>query len=298
MKTKWMMNFIICLVAASLLLGGCETKKPPVYDAGQYLLSGAQVDGEELPTASLYPEGGSLLLSGDGTGRLALGTEACDISWQCQGEDYSFRINELAAEGIRDGGSLTLELKEIGLMLTFDEGNASAIIPQEASFPDSSAPTADQRLWGGEWVGRLWFEEPQGEWADFADQTLSVTATVNVEKDGSGSLRLSSKYYSDVLPLATISFMLEEYKVHCLSGYMMSYPVPEWGMELVLSSERRADIEDTIIFHPDIYEYGHFYNADPPVDGNVKEDVLRLTGSCHDLEGGFDYKIVLTREES
>ena len=197
---------------------------------------------------------------------------------------------------MKDGSSLTLDLEDLGLKLVFNEGDASAAFRQEVSPSVSASSTRDQLLWGGDWVGRLWFEEPQGEWADYADQTLSVTASIAMEKDGSGVLRLYSKYYSDVLPLASVNFVLEEYKVHCLSGYMMSYPVPEWGMDLVLSSERKSDIEDTIIFHPDIYEYGHFYNADPPVDGNAKEDVLRLTGSCNDLKGGFDYKIVLTRD--
>ena len=293
---KWMINLIFCLIVFSFVLSGCEAEKLPVYDAGQYLLTGAELDGEELTASSLYPEGGSLLLCGDGTGRLILGTEACDISWQQQQEDYSVKINELVAAGMKDGSSFVLDLKDLGLKLIFGEGNASAGLQQEASPSGSAASTRDQLLWGGEWVGRLWFEKPQGEWTDYADQTLSVTASVTVEKDGSGVLRLNSKYYSDILPLSSINFVLEEYKVHCLSGYMMSYPVPEWGMELALSSERKTDVEDTIIFHPDIYEYGHFYNADPPVDGNAKVDVLRLTGSCHDAKGGFDYKIVLTRD--
>ena len=290
------MNLIVLLVAFTLALTGCEMEKPPVYDAGQYLLTGAELDGEELIAASLYPEGGYLLLSGDGTGRLFLGAEACDVSWQLQQNKYSVKINELVATGVKDGSSFTLDLEDLGLKLVFDEGDASAAFRQEVSPSASATSSRDQLLWGGDWVGRLWFEEPQGEWADYADQTLSVTASVALEKDGSGVLRLYSKYYSDVLPLAFVNFVLEEYKVHCLSGYMMSYPVPEWGMDLALSSERKSDIEDTIIFHPDIYEYGHFYNADPPVDGNAKTDVLRLTGSCNDLKGGFDYKIVLTRD--
>ena len=79
---------------------------------------------------------------------------------------------------------------------------------------------------------------------------------------------------------------------------MMSYPIPEWGMDISLDAEKLTDIEDTVIFHPDVYEYGHFYNAETPVDRNAKTDVLRITGSCNDLSGGFDYKIVLTKQAS
>ena len=290
---KWILLVLSALVA--VVLAGCNAEQPPVYDAGQYLLSGAELDGTELSASSLYPEGGYLLLSSDGTGRLILGTDVCDISWQQKKQEVAVLINGLTASGQKEGDSLTLFLGELNLKLLFTEGDASAAI-QNAEKPASEARrTRDQLLWDGSWSGRLWFEDPKGEWSDYMDQTLALTAEVTLKADGSGTLRLYNKYYSEDLPMALVQFSIEEYKVHCLSGYMMSYPIPEWGMELALSTERKVDVEDTVIMHPDIYEYGHYYNADPPVDRNEMVDVLRLTGSCHDRSGGFDYKIVLTR---
>lgn len=295
MKTKFAHKWIILLTLFAFLLTGCSAEKEPVYDAGQYLLSGAELDGAELSISSLYPEGGYLLLSSDGTGRLILGTDVCEVSWQQRKQEISVLINGLSASGQKEADSLTLFLADLDLKLLFTAGDASAAIKNAEKPATEARRTREQLLWEGSWNGRLWFEDPQGEWSDYQDQTLAVTAEVTMKADGAGTLRLYSKYYSEELPMALASFSLEEYKVHCLSGYMMTYPIPEWGMELAFSAERKVDVEDTVIMHPDIYEYGHYYNADPPVDRNEMIDVLRLTGSCHDRSGGFDYKIVLTR---
>ena len=295
MKSKLLHKGLYLFLVLALLLTGCTAEKAPVYDAGQYLLSGAELDGKELSVSSLYPGGGYLLLSEDGSGRLILGSDACDISWQKRQQEISLLINDLTATGKMEADSLTLLLEDLNLTLAFTAGDASAAI-REAENPVANArQNRNQLLWGGSWSGRLWFEDPKGEWSDYQDQTLSLTAEVAMEPDGTGTLRLFSKYYSESVPMALVNFTLEQYKVHCISGYLMSYPIPEWGMEIELSTDRKVDVEDTVIMHPDIYEYGHYYNADPPINRNEMIDVLRLTGSCHDLDGGFDYKIVLTR---
>ena len=295
MKSKLLHKGLYLFLVLALLLTGCTAEKAAVYDAGQYLLSGAELDGKELSVSSLYPGGGYLLLSEDGSGRLILGSDACDVSWQKRQQEISLLINDLTATGKMEADSLTLLLEDLNLTLAFTAGDASAAI-REAENPVANArQNRNQLLWGGSWSGRLWFEDPKGEWSDYQDQTLSLTAEVAMEPDGTGTLRLFSKYYSESVPMALVNFTLEQYKVHCISGYLMSYPIPEWGMEIELSTDRKVDVEDTVIMHPDIYEYGHYYNADPPVDRNEMVDVLRLTGSCHDLDGGFDYKIVLTR---
>ena len=295
MKSKLLHKGLYLFLVLALLLTGCTAEKAPVYDAGQYLLSGAELDGKELSVSSLYPGGGYLLLSEDGSGRLILGSDACDVSWQKRQQEISLLINDLTATGKMEADSLTLLLEDLNLTLAFTAGDAAAAI-REAENPVANArQNRNQLLWGGSWSGRLWFEDPKGEWSDYQDQTLSLTAEVAMEPDGTGTLRLFSKYYSESVPMALVNFTLEQYKVHCISGYLMSYPIPEWGMEIELSTDRKVDVEDTVIMHPDIYEYGHYYNADPPINRNEMIDVLRLTGSCHDLDGGFDYKIVLTR---
>ena len=295
-KTK---NYnLILILWLTIFLTACTGEQDPSYDAGRYILSEVLLDGEALSPSSLYPEGGYLLLSSDGTGRLILGSDASDITWQQENTSFSVAINTLTAYGTREGDSLSLSLDTLHLELLFTEGDITSALTESASASTLPSQTRQQLIWSGDWSGRLWFEDPKGEWADYRDRTLTVTCSVRVQPDGTGVLRLYSPYYSDAVPMAAASFSLEEYKVHCLSGYMMSYPIPEWGMDISLASERLTDIEDTVIFHPDVYEYGHFYNAETPVDRNSKTDVLRITGSCNDLSGGFDYKIVLTKQAS
>ena len=298
---KTLLNKTGYLIFSLLLLlpfSACTAETEPSYDAGRYILSGVLLDGEELSPSALYPEGAYLLLSSDGTGRLILGSDASDITWQQKNASFSVAVNTLTASGTREGDSLSLSLDALHLELLFTEGDITSAVTESASASNLPSQTRQQLIWSGDWSGRLWFEDPKGEWADYRDRTLTVTCSVRVQPDGTGILRLYSPYYSDSVPMASASFSLEEYKVHCLSGYMMSYPIPEWGMDISLNTEKLTDVEDTVIFHPDIYEFGHFYNAETPVDRNAKTDVLRLTGSCNDLSGGFDYKIVLTKQTS
>ena len=55
MKRNLLHKGIYLFLAFALLLTGCTAEKAPVYDAGQYLLSGAELDGKELSVSSLYP---------------------------------------------------------------------------------------------------------------------------------------------------------------------------------------------------------------------------------------------------
>ena len=298
MNNKTKNNILILILWLTIFLTACTGEQDPSYDAGRYILSEVLLDGEALSPSSLYLEGAYLLLSSDGTGRLILGSDALDITWQQENTSFSVAINTLTASGTREGDSLSLSLDTLHLELLFTEGDITSALTESASASTLPSQTRQQLIWSGDWSGRLWFEDPKGEWADYRDRTLTVTCSVLVQPDGTGVLRLYSPYYSDSVPMASASFSLEEYKVHCLSGYMMSYPIPEWGMDISLDAEKLTDIEDTVIFHPDVYEYGHFYNAETPVDRNAKTDVLRITGSCNDLSGGFGYKIVLTKQAS
>ena len=159
MKRNLLHKGLYLLLVLALLLTGCTAEKAPVYDAGQYLLSGAELDGKELSVSSLYPGGGYLLLSEDGSGRLILGSDACDVSWQKRQQEITILINDLSATGKMEADSLTLLLEDLNLTLLFTVGDASAAI-KEAENPVAKArQNRDQLLWGGSWSGRLWFED-------------------------------------------------------------------------------------------------------------------------------------------
>ena len=211
MNNKTKNNILILILWLTIFLTACTGEQDPSYDAGRYILSEVLLDGEALSPSSLYPEGAYLLLSSDGTGRLILGSDASDITWQQENTSFSVAINTLTAYGTREGDSLSLSLDTLHLELLFTEGDITSALTESASASTLSSQTRQQLIWSGDWSGRLWFEDPKGEWADYRDRTLTVTCSVCVQPDGTGILRLYSPYYSDSVPMASASFSLEEY---------------------------------------------------------------------------------------
>ena len=292
---KRFMNFIpIFLLLCGLLLTSCGSAAPVSYDAGQYQLRRLTLDGTELDLSLVYPEGACLLLESSGNGVLFLGKEFCDVQWQQAGESFILTVNELTASGTAANGTLTLSFDSLGLTYFFAEGQAELPAAAEAA-PAELTPL--QQRWNGSWSGRLWFEDPQGEWADYEYRSMAVDAAVTLTAEGKGSIRLSNSFYSALLPMAEISISADGAAAKCNSGYFMAYPCEEWGVDIALSEELPSQIEDTVIMHPDVWEFGHYYvsgeEEQPQEEQSV--DVLRLHGKCRDSAGSFAYKIVLTR---
>ena len=94
--------------------------------------------------------------------------------------------------------------------------------------------------------------------------------------------------------MATLSVNAADGKLKCESGYLMAFPLQEWGISITRDRELMSEIEDTIILHPNVYEFGHIYFPEETAE-DFETDVLRLTGRCENNEGYFRYKIVLTR---
>ena len=194
MNNKTKNNILILILWLTIFLTACTGEQDPSYDAGRYILSEVLLDGEALSSSSLYPEGGYLLLSSDGTGRLILGSDASDITWQQENTSFSVAVNTLTASGTREGDSLSLSLDTLHLELLFTEGDITSALTESASASTLPSQTRQQLIWSGDWSGRLWFEDPKGEWADYRDRTLTVTCSVRVQPDGTGVLRIYSPY--------------------------------------------------------------------------------------------------------
>ena len=289
MKKRYFLTILIML--AVLYLNGCGKSAEPVYDAGQFALTAVEMDGHRFEAASVYPSGAYLLLSADGSGRLILGEEACNVSWRREEGSLSVSMDALTASGTEKGGELTLQMGSTGLVFVFSEGNNTSSLMAVA---DAVAENDLQRQWNGLWSGRMWFEEVGGEWADFEDRTMAIEALITLDAEGAGSLILSNSFYSDSLPMATLSVTAADGKMKCESGYLMAFPLQEWSLSITRDREMLSEIEDTIILHPNVYEFGHIYFPEE-TEEDVETDVLRLTGRCENDAGYFRYKIVLTR---
>jgi hypothetical protein len=287
MKKKLIM--IIFLLLLVIFLVGCRESAERVFDAGQYTLSYAEIDGHELELSELYPSGAYLLLCADGTGRLILGENACEITWRKEEENLTVLIEEIEASGKDKNGTLTLAFGPTGLIYTFTEGEYS---PDESFSEDRERNL--QNSWSGSWSGRIWFEEVHGKWADFEDRTMAAEVTVSMDANGKGSLILYNPFYSKELPMMTLRISAEEQNLKCESGYFMSFPVTDDIISFEINREMASEIETTQIIFPNEYAFGHIYFEDDLAE-DYEMDVFRIRGRCGDADGYFRYKIVLTR---
>ena len=286
MKKIAVLIMIICLTLA--LLTGCGEPAARVFDAGQYALSYAEMDGHALEASSLYPSGAWLLLCADGTGRLILGEDACEISWSRGDGTISVLIDKMEVSGTDSGDVLTLDVGQTGLVYTFAAGEYH---PEEPSAQDAESTT--QNRWSGFWTGRIWFEEVKGKWAPFEDRTMAADVTIALNAEGEGSLILHNSYYSKDKPMMTAQLSASDETLKCESGYFMSFPLTEDNISFELTREMASEIETTQIIFPNEWSFGHIY-FDEDMEEDYETDVLRIRGGCGDAEGYFSYKIVLT----
>ena len=285
---KTLMMIIFILLLANFLVG-CGESAERVFDAGQYTLSYAEIDGYALEPSELYPSGAYLLLCADGTGRLILGEDACEINWRKEEEVITVLIDEIEASGKENDDTLTLAIGSTGLIYTFTAGE---YLPDESLSEDRE--TNLQNSWNGYWSGRIWFEEVQGKWADFENRTMAAEVTVSVGDDGKGRLILFNPLYSKELPMMTLRISAEEENLKCESGYFMSFPVTEDIISFELNRDMASEVETAQIIFPNEYAFGHIYFEEDSTE-DYETVVFRIKGRCGDADGYFRYKIVLTR---
>ena len=286
---KKILIFFLILLLLTVFLVGCKEPAARVFDAGQYVLAYAEIDGHALEPSELYPSGAYLLLCADGTGRLILGEDACEINWKKEEENITVLIDEIVASGTDSSGAITLTFGQTGLVYIFTAGE---YLPEESLSEDRESIL--QNRWSGSWTGRIWFEEVQGKWADFEDRTMAAEVKVSLDADGKGSLILNNSFYSKELPMMTLHLSAEEEKLKCESGFFMSFPVTDENISFELSREMASEVETTQIIFPNEYSFGHIYFDENPAE-DYETVVFRIRGRCGDADGYFRYKIVLTR---
>ena len=286
---KKILIFFLILLLLTVFLVGCKEPAARVFDAGQYVLAYAEIDGHALEPSELYPSGAYLLLCADGTGRLILGEDACEINWKKEEENITVLIDEIVASGTDSSGAITLTFGQTGLVYIFTAGE---YLPEESLSEDRESSM--QNRWSGSWTGRIWFEEVQGKWADFEDRTMAAEVKVSLDADGKGSLILNNSFYSKELPMMTLHLSAEEEKLKCESGFFMSFPVTDENISFELSREMASEVETTQIIFPNEYSFGHIYFDENPAE-DYETVVFRIRGRCGDADGYFRYKIVLTR---
>lgn len=311
---------MIPLLAAVLvfLLSGCgafgrNDGPGDRFDVGSFGLSGLSLDGKALELGAVYPSGAGLYLSSNGEAVLVLGDRSCTADWSSDNDSFTLTFADLTGKGSFSGDTVTFELEGTGMTYEFSAGEAAPDPALDYGSMDGLNPgTAGLRSSGTEaWTGRFWFENPEGEWTDYEYRSLEIDAEVSgllpagtasePELNGeseTGRIVLYNRFYSETEPFAEIEFRTENGQYRCADGYVMSYPVHEYGMKIELTEDLMSNLRDTVIIEKP-GDYGHVFTAEKPEYPDGEEPavpVLRLSGNCRDALGGFDYVMELTEE--
>ena len=288
---------ITALSAAILVfLSGCSKKENIEYDVGSYGLSELKLDGAELEIYSVYPSGAGLYLSSSGSALLILGEESCSAGWTKENSSFSLSFGNMRGTGSFSEDKIKISFEDTGLEYEFVRGEK---LP-DASEQSSGTELADSRI-SGEWHGRMWFENPEGEWADYEYRSMELTGQAIVRSRSgsteSGSVSLFNSFYSETDPVVRIDFEGENGKYFSSEGVVMSYPVHEYEMQIDLADAAKGDLRDTLIIEKP-GDYGHVFTPEEPAENSSENEqipVLRLSGTCRDSSGSFEYFIELER---
>ena len=287
-KLNMFFLLILCLALSFVLFGCSDQKETVIYDVGTFVLSDLTLDGKTLSVSEVYPEGAWLQLSSNGRCRLTMGNRQCETGWTDENGVFSFSVGDLKCSGRKQADRISFAAENTGMQYEFTPG--SSVPPQiSAEDPDTSGSGGSL---DGEWKGRLWYENTQGEWSNFEYQTESLSASVR-----GTTLTVFDRNYSESEPMMQIGITSENGAVCCTGGYFMSYPIPLYGMEIQIREDLLSSIRDTVIIEKP-GDFGHVFTAEPPETDPEETvvDVIRMSGTCRDSAGSFDYFIELTRQ--
>ena len=290
-----MKKTIAMTICAAVLLCGCSiySEPPKSYDAGEYALAAAFCEGDALVPEELYPEGGTLRLSSNGTGLLRLGRDECEVFWAGDAQNFRLSFSGINAEGTLDGdaGVIDIQMSGTGQELIFAKGEYT--LPEET--PASETPV--QILWNGERSGRMWYEEADGEWSDYALRSAAVMAETEIGADGEGSVLIYCDSYSPSAPMARINVSGADASGQCriTDGYFMDLNLGGWheakmSIGSCMQSELRS--EKIITFNG---QYGHFFDDGSDSGEEDREvRVMKFEGRYESGAGSFRFYIEMT----
>ncbi len=266
MPMKKVLPFILILC---LVLAACGEGTAP---GESYRIISVSLDGEEVSGVT-----GGLSLRQDGTARFTFNGSSCSASWQ--EEPFSLQFGGIAAEGRREGENLILKLGDSGLELTLSHGEAAENAAEE--------PTAEEPAAGIALEGRLYYSDCEGIWEDYEGVSMAVSGRLR-----EGLLELFSPYYSEDLPMVSLTFSGTD----CLGGYVMAYPMKAFDVISDVSTREREDVNSTEFLNPEMY----IWYVPPEVTPEPQDpvEVWAMSGNARDSQGAFRFEIVLTKVNS
>ncbi len=230
--------FTAILLCLALLLGACGTvtEQPELY--GYYVGSTIDAEGYEISMDSVYAGENYILLAAEGKGEMCLAGNTYDIRWKMKGEELRLTLEGKTSKGYIEAGRIRLDYLDMGMELHYD-------------FYEDYTPgalrelTEEQLWWHGDWYGWWIVDEAQGSFQDMQGAWWDLCATVEMQGDGLGTMRLWDQDGSKEEPLGEVRFRLNEDGVGVSTqGYFASVQL---GQGDWLMDPQESGMEDMLL---------------------------------------------------
>ena len=289
MKNKILSVILICVFCC--MFSSCAA---PYEAKVEYSLSGLRLGEQELDVTEVYPEGGSISLGDEGKGKLRIGQRECNVTYSPEGENITVFINGAEAKGTFNGSELRFVLEGTDLTYIFSS--------QPENWPADFQPQPEltdlQKQWNGTWEGFVIFSEPTGEWEYLESSIMHVSASSELDSEGSGAILMYTPAFSDTVPAIALNLDVNDYKAHQTSGYFFDFVCEEGDAGIEFLQRDREELFSTEFIHPEEYSwYVPDQNILPVEEEPEITDVICISGKCIGEEGGFEYTLELSRTD-
>jgi len=146
---------------------------------------------------------------------------------------------------------------------------------EEAEEVVEDTRTPIQKWWGGDWYGYMWVSSGTGNYAGFSNNCWDAMATLDVDENGVGNIRIWYDGLSRDNPVAEVTLDIQ--KDH--GSGEMGAAFSESGWVFVNSDTGNGDVKHADwIIDPTLYDY---------------EDLMVIDGSFVEGGGTMDYHFIL-----
>ena len=233
----------------------------------KYSLTGAFIED-----APILDYNGSLILYPDNKGILNFNGTSGEITYT--DNPFTLTVNSLTGTGEKSVGTIKVNFDDIGLQFVFSKDvNGQA-------YSESSSGT------GTGYEGRMYFSDCEGEWQEYDDRSMAVSGTLS-----NGKLSLYNRAYSD--NVAMVELLTDGNS--CLGGYIMAYPLKEYDVKITKDKQEKDKVNDTRFIKPEEYIWNMYNEVEETPKPENLIDVVTLSGTLRNSDGGYSYKIVLTK---
>ncbi len=194
---------MILLLCLGLCLTACGQKEEHPELHGYYVGTDIDTEGYVVAMDRVYVGENYLRLDADGKGIICLADNVYDIRWSLRGEVFRLTLEGKTSKGYVKEGDIYVDYMDEGTVLCFQF--------QEDYIPLVERDLTEEQLWwNGDWYGWWIVDEGEGSFADMQGAWWDLCATVEMQGNDLGIIRLWDQDSSKEDPLGEVQFRLND----------------------------------------------------------------------------------------